>query len=431
MGILETRLLDFENLYITSINEGVFPKTDASLSFIPYNLRRGFGLPTIEHQDAIYAYYFYRLLQRAKNVTLIYNSKSDGMQTGEMSRFLYQLKFESGFKIKEKSLRYDINITQPQEITIEKTEEIIKKLGKFLSSQQGSKYLSPSGLSTYLRCKLQFYFRYIAEIREQDELSEEIDAPLFGNILHQAMDYLYKNFIGKQVDKESIETISKDKQQISQAIDQAFKDEYFKTANKVKYTGKNIIIRKIIEKYIYQILKIDQQITPFEIISLEDKYEIEVPVTTNGTFEMVKLGGKIDRVDKVNNHIRIIDYKTGNDKLEFKTIEALFSEKKVDQNSAVFQTFLYSKFYLENKKPVLTITPGIYSARKLYDKNFDYRIFNKGLKSYIDDYNSVKDEYFQNLTNLINEIFDPSASFTQTEETRNCEYCPYRKICHR
>ena len=431
MGILETRLLDFENLYITSINEGVFPKTDASLSFIPYNLRRGFGLPTIEYQDAIYAYYFYRLLQRAKNITYIYNSSSDGLQTGEMSRFLYQLKYESEFTITEKSLRYDINITRPKEIQIDKTDEIIQKLGQFLSSAGGKKYLSPSGLSTYLRCSLQFYFRYIAELREQDELTEEIDAPLFGNILHQAMDYLYKDFVGNEISSETINNLIKNKEQISSAINRAFKDEYFKTDNAINYTGKNIIIREVIEKYIIQILKIDKDIAPFEILSLEDKYEIEIPITTNGTFEMVKLGGKIDRVDKHNNHIRIIDYKTGSDKLEFKTIEALFSDKKGNQNSAVFQTFLYSKFYQDIKKPSLPITPGIYSVRKLYDKNFDYRIENKETKSYINDYNTVSSDYLDNLNQLISDIFNPDISFSQTEETRNCEYCAYRKICHR
>ncbi len=431
MGILETRLLDFENLYITSVNEGVFPKTEAAMSFIPYNLRRGFGLPTIEHQDAIYAYYFYRLLQRAKNITLIYNSNSDGLQTGEMSRFLYQLKFESDFNIKEKSLRYDINVTQAKEISIEKSEKIIKKLGQFLLSEDGTKYLSPSALSTYLRCRLQFYFRYIAELREQDELTEEIDAPLFGNILHQAMDYLYEDFIGKEISPQIIKNLLNNKEKISQAIDKAFKKEYFKSESKIQYSGKNIIIREVIEKYICQVLKIDESIAPFEILSLEDKYDIEIPLTTNGSLKMVKLGGKIDRVDRVNNHIRVIDYKTGNDKLEFKNIEALFSDKKNDQNSAVFQTCLYSMFYQETKKPQLPITPGVYSVRKMFDKNFEYRIFNKESKSYIDDYNSVADNYIEYLSQLISDIFNPDISFSQTEETRNCEYCAYKKICHR
>ncbi|MBU8891415.1 MAG: PD-(D/E)XK nuclease family protein [Bacteroidales bacterium] len=431
MGILETRLLDFENLFITSVNEGVFPKTEASLSFIPYNLRRGFGLPTIEHQDAIYAYYFYRLLQRAKNITLLYNSNSDGMQTGEMSRFLYQLKYESDFDIKEKSLKYDINITQPKEIEIQKSEAIIEKLKKFQSSGEGKKYLSPSALSTYLRCSLQFYFRYIAELREQDELTEEIDAPLFGNILHQAMNYLYEDFVGKEINSEIIKNLLKDSSKISSAIDQAFTDEYFKTSNKINYSGKNIIIRELIEKYILQILKVDDTFTPFEIISLEDTYEVEIPVNSNGTSEMVKLGGKIDRIDKQNNRVRIIDYKTGNDKLEFKNIEALFSDKKGDQNSAVFQTFLYSLFYLKDKKPQLPVTPGVYSVRKIYDKNFDYRIYNKDTKLHIENYNLVNSDFSEHITQLVNDIFNPDISFTQTEETRNCEYCDFKKICHK
>lgn len=431
MGILETRLLDFENLFITSVNEGIFPKTEASMSFIPYNLRRGFGLPTIEHQDAIYAYYFYRLLQRTKNITLIYNSNSDGLQTGEMSRFLYQLKFESDFVITEKSLRYDINITQAKEINIEKSDEILKKLSKFQSTSKESKYLSPSALSTYLRCHLQFYFRYIAELREKDELTEEIDAPLFGNILHQAMDYLYKDFIGKEVNIEIIKNLLNDKENISKAIDLAFKDEYFKSEIKIHYSGKNIIIRELIEKYIIQILKVDESFAPFEILSLEDKYVIEIPLTKNGATEMIKLGGKIDRVDKQNSHIRIIDYKTGNDKLEFKNIEALFSDKKNDQNSAVFQTCLYSMFYQKTEKPQLPITPGVYSVRKVYDKNFNYRIFNNETKSYINDYNSIAKVFIDNLNQLISDIYNPDISFSQTEETRNCEYCPFKKICHR
>jgi len=430
MGILETRLLDFENLFITSLNEGVLPKTEAALSFIPYNLRRGFGLPTIEHQDAIYGYYFYRLIQRAKSITLIYNSSADGMQTGEMSRFLYQLKFESEYEIQEKSLRYDIHITQAKELTIEKTDEIVKKLGKYLSSTGGTKYLSPSGLSTYLRCKLQFYFRYIAELREQVEITEEIDAPLFGNILHESMDYLYKDLVNKEVSSELINDFKKNKAKISDAIDHAFKKEYFKSG-KVSYSGKNIIIREVIEKYIYQILKIDENIAPFRILSLEDTYQIEIPITTNGTFETVKLGGKIDRVDEHNNIIRIIDYKTGSDKLEFKNIESLFSESKKDQNSAVFQTFLYAKFYNDLKKPNQTITPGVYSVRKIYDKNFDHRIYHKESKSFIADYNSVSEDYLENLNKLVSDIYNPDISFSQTEETRNCDYCEFRKICHR
>ena len=431
MGILETRLLDFENLYITSVNEGIFPKTEAALSFIPYNLRRGFALPTIEHQDAIYAYYFYRLLQRAKNVTILYNSSSEGLQTGEMSRFLYQLKFESDFEIKEKSLKYDINISQAKEITIDKSDEVIEKLSKFLIT--GGKFLSPSALSNYLRCHLQFYFKYIAELREQDELSEEVDAPLFGNILHQAMHYVYKDFIGKDLSKEDILSISKSTGKINTAIDQAFKDEYFKGESKINYSGKNIIIRELIEKYIYQILKVDENLAPFQLISLEDTYEIKIPVNIQGKAETVKLGGLIDRIDILNNSIRIIDYKTGSDKLEFKNIEALFSDNKNDQNPAVFQTFLYSRFYKETMAPQIPITPGVYSVRKIYNNDFDFRITQNEnrKKSVINSFDEISGGFNEKLNLLLLDIFNPEISFTQTEEIRNCEYCAYRKICHR
>lgn len=432
MGILETRLLDFENVLITSVNEGVFPKTEASLSFVPYNLRRGFGLPTIEHQDAIYAYYFYRLIQRAKNITLIYNSNTDGLQTGEMSRFLYQLKFDSNLRVNEKSTKYNINNTPPSKIEINKTAQVYQKLEKFLSTSEESKYLSPSALSSYLRCRLQFYFRYIAQLREQDELTEEIDAPLFGNILHQAMFYLYSDFTGQTITTDDMKALAINKNKITQCIDRAFQEEYFKTDNTPQYTGKNIVIRNIIEKYIHQILTVDQQSTPFELISLEDTYEIEIPVT-NGATQKVKLGGKIDRVDKYQGHLRIIDYKTGSDKLEFKNIEALFSDKKEDQRSAVFQTFLYSAFYKELKNPDFPITPGVYSVRKLFDKNFDYRIKQKENRSetVITNYDNISGEYMEKLAELVDEIYNREIPFSQTEELKNCDYCPYRKICHR
>ena len=430
MGILETRLLDFKNIFITSVNEGVFPKTESSLSFIPYNLRRGFGLPTIEHQDAIYAYYFYRLIHRAQSVTLIYNSNTDGLQTGEMSRFLSQLKYESPFNITEKSLRYDININQPKEIRIEKTPEIQEILRTYLSSSVEDKYLSPSGLSNYLRCKLRFYFRYVAGLTEQDEVTEEIDAPLFGNILHEAMDNLYQHLKGKTVLPDTLSEILKDGKQITASIDHAFNKNYFKN-HQSDYSGKNIIIREIIEKYVKKLVRRDAEIAPFKILSLEDNYQIEIPVTLEGAFETVNLGGKIDRVDELENRIRIIDYKTGNDTLDYQNIESIFSDKKSDQRSAVFQTFLYSKFYQDIKKPELPVVPGVYSVKHLFDNVFEYRIKCKETKRYINQYDEVADEYLQHLTRLMEEIFNPEIAFTQTEETSHCEYCPYRKICHR
>lgn len=432
MGILETRLLDFENLIVLSVNEGIFPKSESSLSFIPYNLRRGFGLPTIEHQDAIYAYYFYRLIQRAKNITLVYNSKTDGLQSGEMSRFIYQLKFENMYPVNEKSIRYNINTKTQKEISIFKNNDILKKLAKYHASDtEEQKYISPSAISSYLKCKLQFYFRYIAGLKEKDEITEEIDAPLFGNILHEAMHVLYNPYIGKTVDSEILLSILKNENTITNAIDEAFNKEYFKSAGKTVYLGKNIIIREVIEKYIRQIVKVDEQYTPFDILSLENNYLINVTATVNNSPHKINLGGKIDRIDKMNSQIRIVDYKSGNDKLEFKNINSLFSGKKDDQNSAVFQTFIYSKFYTENEKPELPVIPGIYSLRKLFENNFDFHILLKDDKSFISDYKTINTEFSEELSKLINEIYNPAINFSQTEDLTTCKNCSYKQLCNR
>ncbi|OFX88824.1 MAG: hypothetical protein A2W99_04985 [Bacteroidetes bacterium GWF2_33_16] len=433
MGILETRLLDFENLFILSMNEGVLPKSESSLSFIPYNLRKGFGLPTIEHQDAIYGYYFYRLIQRAKNITLIYNSNADGLQSGEMSRFIYQLKYENQYAIKEKSVRFDINSLIPDSISIVKNKDIQENLSRYTTSKTQTDYISPSALNTYLKCKLRYYFRYIANLEEKEEISEQVDAPMFGNILHETMQILYNPFVGKTIDSATLSSILKDNTLINEAIDIAFGKEYFKGSTQRDYTGRNIIVREMIEKYIRQILKIDIQYTPFEIISLENKFTINIPFNQNGNKESIRLGGKIDRIDKQNNQIRIIDYKSGADKLDFKNMDSLFSKDSKDQNSAVFQTFLYSKFFKENNSIDLPIVPGIYSVRKIFEQGFDYHIQTKEEKTkiLITDYRRINTEFSDYLNQLVNELFDPSVNFTQTEDLKICSNCPYKQICSR
>ncbi|MGE0088127.1 MAG: PD-(D/E)XK nuclease family protein [Bacteroidales bacterium] len=434
MGILETRLLDFENLFILSMNEGVFPKAESSMSFVPYNLRKGFGLPTIEHQDAIYGYYFYRLLQRAKNVTLVYNSNTDGMQTGEMSRFIYQLKFDSDFTIKEKSIRYDISSLLPEPIAVVKSNHVLSELNKYIvSDAENHKYLSPSALTTYLKCKLRFYYRYIANLEEQEDISEQIDAPMFGNILHQAMFTLYKPYLSKVITAEILQNLLKNDELINEAIDLAFNDEYFKAAKKSDYSGRNIIVRSLIEKYIRQIIKVDVRYAPFEMISMENKFEISVPVHLTDKTVKINLGGKIDRIDKQKEQIRIIDYKTGSDKMDFKNVGSLFGDKLDDQNSAVFQTFLYSKFFTENANIELPIVPGIYSVRKLFTTDFDYHIILNAdkTKTLVADYRRFSSEFDNYLSKLVEEIFNPSVEFIQTDEIKICINCPYKQICQR
>jgi CRISPR/Cas system-associated exonuclease Cas4 (RecB family) len=397
-------------------------------------LRKGFGLPTIEHQDAIYGYYFYRLIQRAKNITLIYNSNADGLQSGEMSRFIYQLKYESNFNIKEKSLRYDISSVIPEPILVAKSASILEKLNKYsISETEKIDYLSPSALTSYLKCKLRFYYRYIAGLEEKEVISEQIDAPMFGNILHQAMHALYKPYTSQIITAEILHAIAKNDNLMDDAIDSAFSTEYFKGISQKDFSGRNIIIRNLIEKYIRQIINVDIDFSPFEIVLLEKKLLITVPVKQGNKELKIRVGGKIDRIDKQNSQIRVIDYKSGADKLEFKGIEMLFTENAKDQNSAVFQTFLYSKFYTENNNVEFPVVPGIYSVRKLFEQKFDYRIQLNAdkTKTLITDYRQINSKFSDYLNRLITEIFDPTVSFTQTEDSKNCLNCPYNQICSR
>jgi len=218
MGILETRTLDFENLVILSMNEGIYPKSGNVPSFVPYNLRYGFGLPTVEHQDAIFAYYFYRLISRAKNIVLVYNSKADGMFTGERSRFLHQLVYESIFTVKEKEYGFEVKPVKAKPILVKKNGAILSALKKYHDSE-GS-YLSPSAINTYIDCSLKFYFRYIAGLKEPDEVKEEIDPAVFGRLLHISMNKLYEPFEGKLITGSDFDTILKQQDHIQVAVDE-------------------------------------------------------------------------------------------------------------------------------------------------------------------------------------------------------------------
>ncbi|MFC2119389.1 PD-(D/E)XK nuclease family protein, partial [Bacteroidota bacterium] len=230
MGLLETRLLDFENLVILSVNEGVLPKKQIDSSFIPYNIRKAFDLPVAEHQDAIYAYYFYRLIQRAENIYVVYNSSiSDkGISSGEISRFVSQLKIETDFKIIENNIGFDLSINPPDEILIHKTQAVVQSLNQYYSDSGKQNYLSPSAINTYIDCSLKFYFRYIAGMKETEDITEEIDPMLFGNILHKTMEKLYAGFDGKYVSSENIESILSEKEKFEETVKNAFVSVYYR-----------------------------------------------------------------------------------------------------------------------------------------------------------------------------------------------------------
>jgi hypothetical protein len=436
MGVLETRVLDFRNLVLLSMNEGIFPRTPVRHSFIPHNLRFGFNLPTLEHQDAIYSYYFYRLIQRAEKIVLIYNSKSEGLSSGERSRFLHQLLFSKSFSVKEKVIAYNIQANPERPISISKNGPIADRLKEYMYGKQDIKYLSPSALNMYIDCSLKFYFRFIADLEEPEELKEEVDSLLFGILLHAAVNNLYKPFGSEVISKDLLKGLLLNKMRITLATNHAFKEVYKMSGNeeKVIIEGRNVIIREILEKYLIAIIQRDILYAPFSIVEMEKKIMITIPVKTEtGNIEVV-IGGKIDRIDYMANEIRILDYKTGRVTQKVNSLADLFDRKQKNRNSAVFQVMLYSMLIHSSERELnVSIVPGLYPVMDISKDDFDYHISigPQNKKENISDYRIFNDDFKGMLTQTVEEIFNPSVPFYPTEITDRCKYCPYMNICHR
>lgn len=373
MGVLETRALDFDRLIILSMNEGIFPQRKAANSFIPYNLRRGFGLPTYEHQDSVWAYHFYRLIERASHVSLLYDTRSNGLQTGEVSRFVHQLHYHYEVPMRDKLVVYNVSSSKTPPLAVPKREDIMRRLDAYRKG--GSKAISASAINTYLDCPLKFYFSVVEGIREEEEVSETIESDVFGSILHKVMEELYKPFQGKMVTVDLLKAIRKDTALLTGAIARAFASEFFKTEVVRSLTGQNYLIGEMIRKYVEKILERDGKLTPFVYIESERKINGLISLSDHSE---IRLKGFIDRVDEVRDAIRIIDYKSGSGTTTFSSIESLFNKEEKDRAKAVMQVFMYCWMYAhltENKGK--TIQPGIYYVRSLFSDPFDPSVYHR------------------------------------------------------
>jgi hypothetical protein len=280
---------------------------------------------------------------------------------------------------------------------------------------------------------LSFYFKYIAGLKEPDQVLEEIDPPTFGNLFHNTLEDLYKPFVGKILEREDLEIIRKDKDLIETKLKTAFRDTYFKTPKnkEVQISGRNLLIFDILKKYIDRILILDQQFAPFQILSLEDEYRIQIPISGD---RKVNIKGLIDRVDRANGTIRILDYKTGKADLFFKDIESLFEKEGKNRNKAAFQTLLYCLFYEDKTKAAEAISPGVYSLKEFFHNNFACMLARKEGRAKpepVDDYRVYKEEFTNALQEMLEEIFDPKIPFDQVENQDACRTCLYAEICHR
>ena len=436
MGVLETRNLDFRNLIMLSLNEGQLPKAGGESSFIPYNLRKAFGMTTIEHKNAVYAYYFYRLIQRAENITLLYNTSSDGLNRGEESRFMLQLLVEGPHEITREYLEAGQSPQNTLEIQIEKTPEILRRLYRaYDTAQPESVILSPSALNTYLDCRLRFYYRYVAGLKTPDEVSAEIDSALFGTIFHLSAQLAYTDLTanGKMIQREDLERLLRDEIKLQGYVDQAFKQELFKVApeENPEYNGVQLINSKVIVSYLKQLLRNDLQYTPFEMVAMEKKVSEKITIQTALGPLTLRLGGTIDRMDAKEGTLRIVDYKTGGSPKIPANIEQLFTPSETRPNY-IFQTFLYAAI-MSRKQPLMVAPALLYihrAASESYSPVIEMGEPRKP-KIPVNNFAFFEDEFRERLQALLEEIFDEKELFTQTEDIKKCAYCDFKAICKR
>lgn len=434
MGFLETRNLDFEHLIILSVNDSLLPSSSTSPSFIPYSLRKGFELPTRELHDAMYAYYFYRIIQRAEKVTLVYNSSTGGLSSGDKSRFVHQLLYNKNFKVKETTEQYSFDVMVRKSIEVIKDSSIKDRLKVYLGDDSDKK-LSPSALVTYLTCPLKFCYQQLLRLREDDELTESVDARLFGNIFHHAAEFIYLPFVksSKEITKEDLHGLAKNKTLVNDAIQKAFNKTFFgeDSDRNFKVRGKNQLVFDIIQKYVFKMLQIDMKYAPFEIVGLEENLYRKIKFqNSEDEATVVNIGGQIDRIDRTSEGLRVIDYKTGADKLSFKTIDHLFDKSGIKDNKASLQTLIYS-YVLSSHYPVdSSIIPGVYKVKEFFNPGFTYKITSKEVEEFQEsNFKRIELQLESKLKELLEEIFDFSKPFVQTKDLKHCEYCAYNDMC--
>ncbi len=439
MGVLETRNLDFRHLIMLSVNEGQLPKAGGDSSFIPYNLRKAFGMTTIDHKIAVYAYYFYRLMQRAEKVTLVYNTATDGINRGELSRFMLQFLIEWGYPVLRKQLEAAQSPQDSAPIIIEKTPDIMERMKSVFDIRNNPKALiSPSALNCYLDCPLKFYYKYVALLSAPDEVTADIDSAKFGSIFHYAAEHIYKDLTahGKLISKENLETLLKDEVRLQTYVDNGFKELFFNLPpnEQPEYNGIQLINSAVIVKYIQQLLRNDLRYAPFTFIGSEQRIFENIEICTSTGDIQSRIGGIIDRIDSKGESLRIVDYKTGGDADTPANVQSLFIPDKKRSNY-VFQTFLYASIVckkLREKNDSRLVAPALLYIHRAASEKYS-PVIQMGEprkpKEPVDNFAQYEGDFRENLKTLLEDIFNPDISFTQTEIEDKCAYCDFRALC--
>lgn len=435
MGVLETRNLDFDHVLMLSCNEGNMPKGVNDASFIPHSIRQAYGLTTIEKKTDIYAYYFYRLLQRASDITIEYNSAVDNGHTGVMSQFMLQMLVENGKRIHRKSLQAGQTPNRTLRPTVPKDEQIMRVITKIDK-------LYPSDINRYLRCPLSFYYKSVLELREEDDIDEdEIDNRVFGNIFHKTAQLIYSDLSkdGRTVNPDQLKNALRDLSYVERYVDEAFSIELFKDKQQShhNYNGLQYINRETVKTYIRKLLEYDRNLGPFQVLGLEKKVSYPMCVQQGEWKWEFSLSGIIDRLDKVKKDgselIRVVDYKTGKKKdSDPVDMDEVFSPKtSVSKHGDYYlQSTLYSMIERKNlsvgEVPV-KVRPALLYIQKMYDKDFD-PLLCLGKEPLETD--AQFRDFSSHLQSLLEEILNPQTPFTPTDDQDRCRNCPYSRMCY-
>jgi len=430
MGLLETRNLDFKNLILLSVNENILPAAKSHQSFIPFDIALAFGLPTYRERDAVYAYHFYRMIQRAENVWLVYNTESDEFGKGEKSRYITQIIEE----LKSPKCTITSEIYVPQipikhdlEIKVPKDEKLISEIIERFSGKNGKSGLSPTSISSYLKCNLQFYFKNFSNIKTDKLKEEEIGADEIGNVAHKVLEDLYKPYVGRIVSSEAIESMLEDFEPL---VDKAFKElsvgRTFEAGKNilVKYGTKRMIIQQL-EAELRTIKSLEKENKLLTLISVEEW--LTAPIKINSTIgqQEILLKGKVDRIDQIAGELRIIDYKTGavdTKYLKLSTTTELQLNGEMEKALQLFQYILMAS----NKYANSSIKSGIMSL-----KTPSLGIMEVALDGE-DIFTHERLPYLKELfIKIVEEIVDPTLNFEQTKDLKTCGYCDFAGICNR
>lgn len=451
MGVLETRNLDFDHVLVLSCNEGNMPKGVDDASFIPHLIRKAYDLTTIDNKVSIYSYYFHSMIQRAKDVTFLYNNSTQGSHTGEMSRFALQLMVEWNHPIHRLTLQAGQEPMRYEAEVVMKDENVLKRIDEI-------SYFSPTAINTYISCQLKYYFKYIAGIKELDEIDmDDVDNRIFGNIFHTAAQLMYERLLPREViTAKNIDyllntgksaqsfTSGNAEQTLDDVVDEAFAIELFhqKPGTKIhpKLNGLQLINREVIIKYLRQLLRIDRRSTPLRVIGHEFDVKRTLTINVNGQKKEVETGGRIDRLDEIlvdsdNPRIRVVDYKTGKKAAEdLKNVDEVFDPKKIDKKSDyVMQAMLYSLIEAKhdithnpNHRPV---SPALLFIQHAGSEDYN-PVISLG-KNEITDVTLYEEEFLDKVTERLEEIYNPEIAFSPTDEQSRCKYCPYKEMCGR